>query len=223
MNTQPAYQTIGADSTSISQLRAVWDWSSSIPKVLTATGDSRTTGIVSASATTKRLRMSRSIAAATVGSDMSCDMPPWPWAAASWAGSRCCSSAAVCGSSYCMRSHLVPQVIGAICAAWASCPVDRPERSPSQRYPTRLTAAHTSSRPIAEPSVRTVSRLEGKSSMASRTPGSSLTASVTSSAQHTHCSSRTVSWRPTVSTVTTRVAMAIGTSYLPLPDAIVGT
>ena len=32
----------------------------------------------------------------------------------------------VCGSSYCMRSHLVPQVIGAICAACASCPVDRP-------------------------------------------------------------------------------------------------
>jgi hypothetical protein len=39
----------------------------------------------------------------------------------------------VWGSSYCMRSHLVPQVIGASCAACASQPVVVPPGSPSQR------------------------------------------------------------------------------------------
>jgi len=39
--------------------------------VFTATGESRITGIANASAMKKRLRMSRSIAAAMVGSDMS--------------------------------------------------------------------------------------------------------------------------------------------------------
>jgi hypothetical protein len=132
MKTQPAYQTMGAESTSISQLRASTESTSSIPNVLTASGESSTTGTVSASATEKRLRMSRSIATAIVGSDMSCDIPPWPSWAASRAGSRWWSSALVCGSSYCIRSHFVPQVIGAICTPWASSPVLR-RRSPSQR------------------------------------------------------------------------------------------
>jgi hypothetical protein len=133
MKIQPAYQTIGAESTSISQLRASIDSISSSPNVLTASGESSTTGIVSASATKKRLRMSRSIAAAIVGSDMSCDMPPWPAWVASAVGSRCSASARVCGSSYCMRSHFVPQVIGASCAVCASRPVVVPPGSPSQR------------------------------------------------------------------------------------------
>ena len=113
MKTQPAYQTTGAESASISQLRASIESSSSRPKVLTASGDSSNTGIVSASATKKRLRMSRSIAAAIVGSDMSCDIPPCPSCAASSDGSWCSAWARVCGSSYCIRSHFVPQVIGA--------------------------------------------------------------------------------------------------------------
>jgi hypothetical protein len=95
MKIHPAYQTMGTDSTSISQLRASIESSSSSPKVLTASGESSTTGIVSASATKKRSRMSRSIAAAIAGSDMSCDMPPWPSCGASWAGSWWCSSAPV--------------------------------------------------------------------------------------------------------------------------------
>jgi hypothetical protein len=78
MKIQPAYHTTGADRTSMSQLRASMESTSSMLNVLTASGESSTTGTVRASATKKRLRMSRSIAAAMVGSDMSCDMPPCP-------------------------------------------------------------------------------------------------------------------------------------------------
>ena len=133
MKIQPAYQTIGAESTSISQLRASIDSINSSRNVLTASGESSTTGIVSANATKKRLRMSRSIAAAIVGSDMSCDTPPWPACVASSDGSWCSASARACGSSHCMRSRLVPQVIGASCAVCASRPVLVPAGSPSQR------------------------------------------------------------------------------------------
>ena len=49
------------------------DSMSSRPNVLTATGEIRTTGIVKSSATKNRVRMSRSMSAAIVGSDMS-----WP-------------------------------------------------------------------------------------------------------------------------------------------------
>jgi len=132
MKTQPAYQTTGVDRTSMPTLRAVWESISSSPSVLTASGESSTTGMVSASATKKRLRMSRSIAAAIVGSDMSWSSPPCPSRSCSL-GSRCSRRASVCGSSYCMRSHLVPHVIGAICAAWASSPVEARAGSPSGR------------------------------------------------------------------------------------------
>ena len=145
MKIQPAYQTIGADRASMSQLRASIESISSIPKVLAASGESNTTGIVSTSATKKRLRMSRSMAAAILGSDMSWDIPPWPSCGASCDGSWCCSWARVCGSSYCMRSCLVPHVIGASCALWASSPVVAPATSPSQRYPVRRTASRTRS------------------------------------------------------------------------------
>lgn len=46
---------------------------SSRPNVLTATGEISTTGTVKSSATKNRVRMSRSMSAAIVGSDMS-----WP-------------------------------------------------------------------------------------------------------------------------------------------------
>jgi len=131
MKIQPAYQTIGVERTSMMTFRAFSEPISSRSNVLTAMGENRMTGMVRARATKKRRRMSRSMAAAMAGSDMSCDMPSCP--PASTAGSRCSWDAAVCGSSYCMRSHLVPQVIGAICAWWASSAAVGPPGSPAQR------------------------------------------------------------------------------------------
>ena len=118
MKIQPAYQTTGVDSASISQLRAVSEWISSKSKKLTVTGESAKTGIESASARKKRRRMSFSIARATLGSDMSWSMPACSSAPGST--SWCSCSAEVCGSSYCIRSCLVPQQIGASWASWPS-------------------------------------------------------------------------------------------------------
>jgi hypothetical protein len=119
MKIQPAYQTTGVESTSMIQLRAVSEPTISSPKKSTVTGEKRKTGIESRSAKRKRLRMSSSIARATLGSDMSWSMPECSSGAPGWTCS-CSASAALCGSSYCIRSCLVPQQIGASWASWPS-------------------------------------------------------------------------------------------------------
>ena len=92
--------------------------------------ESRITGIVKASATKNRLRMSRAISVAMSGEDMSWPMPALP---ASATGGSCSCSVGVCGSSYCMRSAVVQHVIGVRRAVCASSDAVGPSPSPAIR------------------------------------------------------------------------------------------
>jgi hypothetical protein len=82
-NIQPDQNTTGVASRSISQPATAWG-TSSRPRSPLPIGESRTVGMVSARATQKRVRMSRSMAAAMAGSDMSWAMPDSPWPIAAW-------------------------------------------------------------------------------------------------------------------------------------------